>query len=597
MKRIFTLFSFVLLSAALFAQPNLPIDFEANIDYQISNFGGGELTVIPNPDASGINTSATVGQMIKFEDQVFGGSLMTLESPMDFDNNNTFKVKVWSPEAGRRLLLKVENLDNAGIFFEQEQATTTAGQWEELTYDFTNIDRNNSYQKIVLIFELGNLGDGTANSTYFVDDIRLIQEGEANELELPIDFEADIDYQIDNFGGGELSVIDNPDMSGINTSMRVGQMIKFEGEVFGGSTMTLNAPMDFETNNTFKVKVWSPAVGRRLLFKVENVSNGGIFFELEQETTTANAWEELTFDFSAINKAESYQKITLIFELGNLGDGTANSTYYIDDIQLVFEDSDVVKPDLPIGFEDGEVDYAIRDFNGTGSSIVADPTDGTNTVLQTVRGAGAEFFAGTVIADNGLDNPIPLTMDQSIMSIRVWSPVAGIPVRVKVENSADPTQSVETETMTMVAEEWAVMEFDFNNQVDGTAALNEDFTYDKIVIFYNFGTPGPDVGEQTFFSDDYTFGMITSNEVVDAAAAGISVFPNPVQDVLNIEIPADITGQVQASLFDMRGALLNVYEGIQNGTSISVADIAPGTYMLRLEGEERSYIQKVMINR
>jgi hypothetical protein len=82
------------------------------------------------------------------------------------------------------------------------------------------------------------------------------------------------------------------------------------------------------------MKVYSPRVGARVLLKVENQTNGGISYEKEVQTTTANAWEELVFDYSAVNTANSYQKIVLIFDLGTQGDGSANFTWLFDDITL-----------------------------------------------------------------------------------------------------------------------------------------------------------------------------------------------------------------------------------------------------------------------
>ena len=82
------------------------------------------------------------------------------------------------------------------------------------------------------------------------------------------------------------------------------------------------------------MKVYSPRVGAKVLLKVENKSNSGISFEKEVSTTVANAWEELTFDYSTIDVSKSYQKIILIFDNGTKGDGTANYTFYFDDISL-----------------------------------------------------------------------------------------------------------------------------------------------------------------------------------------------------------------------------------------------------------------------
>jgi hypothetical protein len=111
-------------------------------------------------------------------------------------------------------------------------------------------------------------------------------------------------------------------------------MVKNAGQIWGGSWIGLAAPIDFSTSKTFKVKVFSPRVGAKLLLKVENQNDGGISFEKEVTTTVAGAWETLTFDYSAINTARTYQKIVLIFDLGTVGDGSANFTFLFDDITL-----------------------------------------------------------------------------------------------------------------------------------------------------------------------------------------------------------------------------------------------------------------------
>jgi hypothetical protein len=111
--------------------------------------------------------------MIKGPGQVWGGSLISLSSPIDFSVNKKFKVKVYSPRAGAKLLLKVENLTNSGINFEREVTITTANAWQELTFDYTAISTTNSYQKLVFIFDLGTQGDASANYTFYFDSVIL----------------------------------------------------------------------------------------------------------------------------------------------------------------------------------------------------------------------------------------------------------------------------------------------------------------------------------------------------------------------------------------------------------------------------------------
>lgn len=314
----------------------LPITFESpTINYAFTDFGGGVVTKINNPQVNGINTSTKVGRMVKNAPEVWGGSFIALGAPIDFSVNKVFRMKVFSPRVGAKVLLKVENLTNGGISFEKEVATTIANSWEDLAFDYAGINTANSYQKIVLIFELGTVGNGSANFTFLFDDIRQTNVMPGNQLLLPLDFQsATLAYNFTNFDGGNASVINNPQSGGINTSTKVGRMIKNAGQVWGGSFLALDAPIDFSGSKIFKMKVFSPRIGAKVLLKVENLTNGAISFEKEVSTTTANAWELLTFDYNAINTANSYQKIVLIFELGTVGDGSANFTFLFDDITL-----------------------------------------------------------------------------------------------------------------------------------------------------------------------------------------------------------------------------------------------------------------------
>lgn len=152
---------------------NLPINFESfTVNYAFTDFGNVTSTVIDNPDASGINTSARVAESVKPAGaETWGGTFLTLENPIDFSVKKVFNVKVWSPKAGAIVKLKVENLTDGNIFMEVDATTTVSNEWEELSFDFSAIETSNSYQKIVIFFDFGNTGD---DSTYYFDDIKLV---------------------------------------------------------------------------------------------------------------------------------------------------------------------------------------------------------------------------------------------------------------------------------------------------------------------------------------------------------------------------------------------------------------------------------------
>ncbi|MCP5303772.1 MAG: hypothetical protein H7A03_11645 [Pseudomonadales bacterium] len=266
MKKILTSLTLLLLATAVFAQ-QLPIDFESTaITYTFNDFEGGVASVIDNPQSSGINTSAKVGQMVKFAGAVFGGSSLVLDGPIDFGDNNAIKMKVFANRAGASILLKLEGPGGAstGDLF---ATTTVANQWEEVTYSLAGLT-SVEYNAIVLIYELGTVGDGSPDFTFLFDDIELTTAAEG--VQLPIDFESStLTYPFTDFGGGVATVIDNPQSSGINTSAKVGQMVKSAGEVFGGSTLALGGAIDFGANNGFKMKVFANRTGAPVLFKLE----------------------------------------------------------------------------------------------------------------------------------------------------------------------------------------------------------------------------------------------------------------------------------------------------------------------------------------
>ena len=154
---------------------NLPLQFEAAAaNYTFINFDGGNTTVIANPQANGINTSAQVAKMVKGAGQVWGGSLIALSSPIDFSVLKTFRMKVFSPRATAKVLLKVENVSDGSISYEKEVTVGAANTWVDLSFDYSGINTANSYHKIVLIFDLGTVGDGSSDFTFLFDDIRLM---------------------------------------------------------------------------------------------------------------------------------------------------------------------------------------------------------------------------------------------------------------------------------------------------------------------------------------------------------------------------------------------------------------------------------------
>ena len=466
----------------------LPLTFESpTINYNWFNFDGGNVTVINNPQANGINTSSKVARMVKNGGQPWGGSFLTLSANIDFSTNKIFRMKVFSPRVGARVLLKVENSANGSINFEKEVATTVANAWEDMVFDYRAINAAQNYNRIVIIFDNGTVGDGSANFTFLMDDIRLVN---SLPLSLPLDFEStSTNYNWFDFDGGNATVVNNPQVNGINTSARVGRMIKNAGQPWGGSFLTLNQPMDFSTNKVFRMKVFSPRVGAKVLLKVENSANAGINYEKEVTTSIANAWEDLVFDYSGINAANVYDRVVLIFELGTPGDGSANFTFLFDDIRL----TNTFPVAIPLNFE-YPVTYGWFDFDGGNVTVVNNSqSGGINTsakVAKMVKNPG-QPWGGSFLT---LSEPINFAISRTF-KMKVFSPRAGARVLLKVENSSNPSQNFEREVATTVAGAWEELTFDYG-------AINTSNVYDRVVVIFELGTPGDGSANFTFLFDD-----------------------------------------------------------------------------------------------
>ena len=323
-------------AAVVLAQINLPVTFDAtNVNYSVTDFGNNATVDAVDPTSSSNKVKKTTKPTGA---ETWAGT--TIGTTTGFASkipitatSTTMSVRVYSPAVGLKIKLKIEDKTDPNKSVETDVLTTKANEWETMVFDFSNqatgtpaLNASLTYDKASIFFDFGTAGSG---KVFYWDDVQI------NAIALPLTFESStITYAFTNFDGGGVTVVNNPDITTANPSAKVAKMVKSAGQVWGGSYTTLVAPIDFSTNKTFKVKVYSPRVGAKLLLKVENLTDGNISFDKEVATTKANQWEELTFDYSAISTTNAYQKIVLIFDLGTAGDGSANFTFYFDDIKL-----------------------------------------------------------------------------------------------------------------------------------------------------------------------------------------------------------------------------------------------------------------------
>ncbi len=475
----------------------LPIDFQsATINYAFTNFGGATATKIANTQINGINTSSNVGKMVKGAPEVWAGSFLTLGSPIDFSTNKVFRMKVYSPRVGSKFLLKVENATNGAISFEKEATCTVANAWEDLVFDYSAINTAQSYQKIVLIFDLGTAGDGSANFTYLFDDIRQTNSLPTSLMTLPITFDdPSVNYSVIDFGGA-ISVADvDPTL----VTNKVKKTTKPNGaETWAGTTMGsgFTTPLGFTATKTqMTVRVYAPASGLKVRLKVEDKNDPTKSVETEKTTSVANAWETLVFDFAnqasgtaAINYSYTYIMASIFFDFGTAGNG---KIFYWDDVILLATNQAGLG--LPLDFQSTTLNYTFTNFDGGNVTIVNNPSaTGINTstkVGKMVKSAGQPWGGSWI----GLDAPINFT--SNIMKMKVYSPRVGAKVLLKIENQTNGALNFEKEVLTTVANGWEELTFDMSGR-------NMANTYQKVVLIFDLGTMGDGSPNFTFHFDD-----------------------------------------------------------------------------------------------
>ena len=396
-----------------------------------------------------------------------------------------------------------------------------------------------------------------------------------SQIILPIDFENNQITTDDfvNFDGGNGSVIENPYINDQNPSGTIGQIIRDGGQVWAGSYLVLSDYLDFSSNTHISMNVYTPISGLTVKFKLEG--DGGAQTERDTYTTLSNDWETLTWSFAG-EPSNTYNKLVLMFDFGNVGNGSVNSTFYFDDITSFDPSGGLSQIDLPVTFEDPAVYYSVIDFEGNGPSTIVE--EGGNHYVQVIKTDESGTSAGVTIGtEEGFATNIPITSTDTKMYAHVYvdgTAQIGIPVRFKIENSNDPTQSVETEALTTVAGEWEILEFDFNNEATGTAALNTSYPFNMASIFFNFGSVGNN--DIIYFFDNISFSSPISLSLEDQVIYNYKIYPNPTSDIIKI---LGNTSVLNVIIYDVLGKELLRKSVIDK---IDISSFEKGTYFISL---------------
>lgn len=331
--------------------------------------------------------------------------------------------------------------------------------------------------------------------------------GISQPVTLPIDFEGGIvgtanfgNGNFGSFGGGTATVENNPLVDGVNSSNKVGRIVRTPATNFAGGYLDLSAPLIFTANSTICMKVYTTApVGTPVVLKLEV---GGPPIEITQNTTVSGGWQTLCFD--PPGAPTTYTRLTFLFNLFTLGNGT----YYFDDIEQppLLDGFEVL---LPLDFEGN--DFAgnpIDDDNfgdiGGGFGGANGVNFGAATVISNpqVNGINASATVGQIVRHPGsnaagayVDLPVNLNFDTYpiiCMNVFTDAPVeTNVTLRIEDTNSGAP--DIDAVAVTTVSGEWEPLCFVYQLAPD---------VYDRISFLFDLGNAGDGTATCTFLFDD-----------------------------------------------------------------------------------------------
>lgn len=574
-----------LLIASIGYSQSLPINFEADVTTSdFVDFDGGTATVIANPFTSGINTSNTVGRIVRDGGAIFGGSKIILDNNLDFSVLTKITMKVYTTApVGTTVKFKLEGVGGAADI---NAFTTLSGEWETLEWVFLGI--SNELNEVVLMFDFGNVGDGSENSTFYFDDIEQVAGPTAPvPASLPISFESDVvSTDFLSYSGATLNVVSNPQMNGINTSSTVAEVVKDGGEFWAGSRLFLADNLDFSSQWQISMKIYTTApVGTRIKLELEGT---GPRQNRDYLTTTTGEWETATFNFYGANN--NFDKINFLFDFGNVGDGSETSTFLFDDVEQIAGPviPDPVPTNFPIDFEDGEI--VASDFineDGGIAAVIANPSiDSENpsaTVGQFIRSGGAPWAKSKIILNNFFQNMS--TNGSFSMKVYTDAPV-GTVLKFKIE-STEAGFADERDALTTVSGAWETYTWDFTNQ-DGPI-------YNVVTLMLGYATPNDASANATFYFDDIqqiqslSDGFGNFNQVQD----GLSSFPNPANNSLTIRSENNIINTI--SIFNLLGKKIATYQPNELELKIDVSGFSDGLYLAKVVTPSGSGSLKLVI--
>ena len=299
-------------------------DFDA-VSPPVAGFEGAEGSVVEPGPAGGDGNAFKV---LRSGGQTFALGIIETTVPVT-DTRRTISARVFSPTAGIPMVLKIEGPDGANSGDVQADQTVTQG-WQTLTWTFTSTDVSKTYNKIVLLPNLGTV-DAAPGKAYYFDDIVLLDGAPPPPPTGTViaNFD-DVSPPVAGFEGAEGSAVEPaPVGGGEGNAFKV---LRSGGQTFALGIIETTVPVTAD-RRTLSAQVFSPTAGVPMVLKLEG-PDGANSGDTPANETVVEGWQTLTWSFPGLDVSKTYNKIVLLPNLGTI-DAPPGKAYWFDSIVLL----------------------------------------------------------------------------------------------------------------------------------------------------------------------------------------------------------------------------------------------------------------------
>jgi hypothetical protein len=277
--------------------------------------------------------------------------------------------------------------------------------------------------------------------------------------------------------------------------------LSYQGIQFGSSVDAVSTSMEF-----LHIDIWTPDVTGIDIYPIDG---NGAAEKFVHKDLVANEWN--SFDIPLSDFTDQGLPLDNIIQFKFVASNWAQGTAFIDNIYFYKAPSELIQ--MPINFESSTLSYTWNGFGDANfgpipAAVVTNPDQsGMNTsskVVEINKTAGAQTWAG---ASMNLSGPADFSNGTTV-TVKVWSPRAGVPVLFKMEDSTSPPDgngnpsiNVEVQATTTVANQWEELSFDLTS----FANFSVSNSYDRVILFPDFGNIGND---ELFYFDDIEIASI-----------------------------------------------------------------------------------------